>query len=59
MSAQIGVGKQVKAFDDQILRLEKSAADLGARLQKQFTALDQTMSRLQSQMSYINALFYR
>ncbi|MBK8014072.1 MAG: flagellar filament capping protein FliD [Deltaproteobacteria bacterium] len=48
---------EANRFDEQIERVEDRATQLGDRLRKQFAALDRLMVNLNSQTTYIAALF--
>ncbi len=50
------LNSRIKVFDEQIERIEASAAALGDQLNRQFTALEQAMSQLNSQQSYLSAI---
>jgi flagellar hook-associated protein 2 len=45
------------SYDKQIDRINTTADSLGTRLRKQFSAMEQTMSLLNSQTSYIDKIF--
>ncbi len=45
-----------KVLQDQIDRINKKADDLQSRLEKQFAALEEAMSKLKSQSSYLSAI---
>jgi flagellar hook-associated protein 2 len=45
------------SYDKQIERINDAAESLGTRLRKQFSAMEQTMSLLNSQTSYLDKIF--
>jgi flagellar capping protein FliD len=45
------------SYDKQIDRINDAAESLGTRLRKQFSAMEQTMSLLNSQTSYLDKIF--
>lgn len=47
---------RIKVFDAQIERIETSATRLAEQLNKQFSALEQAMTQLNSQRSYLSAI---
>lgn len=57
VARQAGLRTRVNSFDKEIERINDRAEAIGARMTKQFAALDQTMTNLQSQTSYLAALF--
>ena len=50
------LNSRIKVFDTQIERIQQSAAALGEQLNRQFAALEQAMSQLNSQQSYLGAI---
>ena len=48
-----------KVYADQIAKIERNAELLGARLQRQFTALEEAMTMLQGQANYLAGLVVR
>lgn len=54
---QDGLRKTVRSYDKQIARIESRAESLETRLRRQYTALEENMTRLQGQMAYVNSLF--
>ncbi len=50
------LNSRIKVFDTQIERIEQSAAALSEQLNRQFAALEQAMSQLNSQQSYLGAI---
>lgn len=51
--------KTVTRLDDQMAQIELNATKMGARLSKQFTALEQKLTAYQDQASYLSALYYQ
>ena len=52
-----GIDDRIDALDDQIQNIEDSAAALGDRLLRQFTALEEIMATLTSQQSFLSQAF--
>jgi flagellar hook-associated protein 2 len=50
------LNSRIKVFDTQIERIEQSAVALSEQLNRQFAALEQAMSQLNSQQSYLSAI---
>tara|TARA_R110002096_G_scaffold143328_4_gene299310 strand:- start:106368 stop:107723 length:1356 start_codon:yes stop_codon:yes gene_type:complete len=50
------LNSRIKVFDTQIERIQQSAAALGEQLNRQFAALEQAMSQLNSQQSFLGAI---
>jgi flagellar hook-associated protein 2 len=50
------LNSRIKVFDTQIERIEQSAAALSEQLNRQFAALEQAMSELNSQQSFLGAV---
>ncbi len=50
------LNSRIKVFDTQIERIEQSATALSEQLNRQFAALEQAMSQLNSQQSYLGAI---
>ena len=55
---QEGLRSRKRSWDDQIDRINRSADELDTRLRKQFTALEQSVSMMNSNMSYLSSLLY-
>lgn len=55
-SKTTSLNSRIKIFDEQIERIEKSAEALSTQLNRQFSALEQAMSQLNSQRSYLSAI---
>ena len=51
-----GIDARIKLYDNQIASIDKAATDLGARLERQFSALEQAMAQLQSQSGFLSAI---
>jgi flagellar hook-associated protein 2 len=56
---QEGMRRQMTSFDKQIDRVNSTADAMDTRLRKQFTALEQNVSAMNSNMSYLTSLLYR
>ncbi len=54
---QDSIRVRTRAFDDQIARIEDAADALGERLRKQFSSLEQAVSLMQSNLTYLSSLF--
>lgn len=52
-----GLRSRSRSFDDQIARIEDAADALGERLRRQFTQLEQAVAGMQSNLTYLSALF--
>ena len=57
LEKQSGLQDRVRDFDRQIEQVERRASSLETRLRRTFAALDATISELNSQGSYLTALF--
>jgi flagellar hook-associated protein 2 len=54
---QKSLNSLTSSYDKQIERINDTAESLGTRLRKQFAAMEQTMSLLNSQTSYLDKIF--
>jgi flagellar hook-associated protein 2 len=53
---QDSIRTQMTGYDKQVERIETAATSLGDRLRKQFAALEELMTKLNSQSSYLQTL---
>ncbi len=58
VSKRDGLSSRIDDFDDQIAKIEDRATKLGDRMRSTFTALDQTVSALQTQQSQLMATLF-